>query len=123
MCATDPSERRCSLVCLHNAPAAFKEVAQSAGALDSDQERAALDIIQKSAMLGGRKKEACIGVRKALALCRKGIDPAELNRSVFEGKMAEPFEFSKAMVLLALPDGAVRHHMLHLVAVTRRSTQ
>ena len=53
-----------------------QEVAQRAGALDNEKERAVLNIISSSAMKGSRKTEAIAEVRKALALCRKGIDPS-----------------------------------------------
>ena len=51
-------------------------VAARIGALDTEKERTVLDIIRSSTMVSGRKTEACAEVRKALAFCRKGIDPA-----------------------------------------------
>lgn len=52
------------------------EAAQLVGALDTEKEREVLDLVTSSTMVGTRKREANAELRKALALCRKGIDPA-----------------------------------------------
>jgi hypothetical protein len=44
--------------------------------LDSESERTILQVITGSTLASARKNEACKEVRKALALCRRGIDPS-----------------------------------------------
>ena len=52
-----------------------KRLAGIAAALDSNKESDILRAVTTSALDGGRKQEACKEIRKALALCRRGVDP------------------------------------------------